>query len=188
MAIMKLGTSDYYSYRFMYKGRMYQKSTRSSDPEEALRIEAAFRSDLLQANTELTTAEIALKRQRLSSIGVRPERAQRFDNAKRKVEGLLKGAKRRALEKGIPFRITVDQLEIPKFCPVLGIRLVYTPSAIAAKEGTSASLDRVDNKKGYVKGNVMVISLRANALKRDSSIDELEKLLKYVYTYSREQY
>ena len=40
------------------------------------------------------------------------------------------------------------------------------------------SLDRIDGAKGYVKGNVRVISHRANMLKNDATIEELELVLK----------
>jgi hypothetical protein len=35
------------------------------------------------------------------------------------------------------------------------------------------SLDRIDSSKGYIKGNVWVISLRANRIKNDSTPQEL---------------
>lgn len=42
----------------------------------------------------------------------------------------------------------------------------------------SASVDRVDNSKGYVTGNVVACSSRVNAAKNDLSIDELRKIVK----------
>lgn len=41
------------------------------------------------------------------------------------------------------------------------------------KQDDSYSLDRIDSSKGYIKGNVWVISLRANRIKNDSTPDEL---------------
>lgn len=43
------------------------------------------------------------------------------------------------------------------------------------------SLDRTDNRKGYVRGNVRVISFRANQIKNDASADELRALAEYVH-------
>jgi hypothetical protein len=40
-------------------------------------------------------------------------------------------------------------------------------------------LDRVDNTKGYVKGNVIVVSRRANVLKKDATLNELRQLADY---------
>lgn len=62
---------------------------------------------------------------------------------------------------------------IPSHCPVLGIPLKY-------KGGdNSPSLDRIDSNKGYVVGNVEVISYRANVLKNSSTQEERELLAEY---------
>ena len=78
--------------------------------------------------------------------------------------------------KGIEFDLTEDDLTIPDKCPVLGIDLVphqgrrgYHPD--------SPSLDRIYPDRGYVRGNIRVVSARANLLKNDASIDELELVL-----------
>lgn len=85
--------------------------------------------------------------------------------------------KSRAKAKGIPFTITVDDITIPSHCPVLGIELVKGTGR-GPKEN-SPSLDRFDPTLGYVPGNVYVISARANKIKSDATIDELEKVLAY---------
>lgn len=83
---------------------------------------------------------------------------------------LIKWAKHRAKKKGIPFDLTVDDIEIPSHCPVLSTELVLGTD----KPGdASPSLDRIDPKKGYVRGNVQVVSYRANRLKADASLMEL---------------
>jgi hypothetical protein len=45
------------------------------------------------------------------------------------------------------------------------------------REPNSPSLDRIDNTKGYVPGNVWVISWRANDLKRNATLEELKLLV-----------
>jgi hypothetical protein len=42
---------------------------------------------------------------------------------------------------------------------------------------TRPSLDRIDNNKGHVKGNVRMISYRANVLKSDATVEELTLVL-----------
>lgn len=96
---------------------------------------------------------------------------------------LLNSAKQRAKLKGLEFNLTIDDVVIPEYCPVLGIKL-----KASVGEGRknldqlehSPSLDRVDNTKGYTKNNVMVISLRANNIKKDATLKELKALVKYV--------
>lgn len=68
---------------------------------------------------------------------------------------------------------------IPEFCPVLGIKL-DTPKMGKKRPDGKPSIDRVDNSKGYVKGNVIVVSWRANRLKCDASIGELEAIVAYM--------
>lgn len=84
--------------------------------------------------------------------------------------------KSRAKRKGVPFNLDVSDIVVPKTCPVLGIKL----NAHHGRQGyfsDSPSLDRIDPKKGYVKGNVRVISNRANLLKSDAKVWELEAVL-----------
>ena len=42
------------------------------------------------------------------------------------------------------------------------------------------SLDRINPKLGYVKGNVQVISWRANNIKRDATAEELRLVADFV--------
>ncbi len=90
---------------------------------------------------------------------------------------MLLGAK----NSGRECTISLDDIVIPEFCPVLGIRLMTK----CMKRGTTSldaapSLDRRDNSRGYVPGNVFVISQRANRLKSDASPEELRRLWMYV--------
>ncbi len=95
---------------------------------------------------------------------------------------LLHRAKSRASAKGLPFDLTVSALHWPSHCPVLGIELAYVRGAGKRRGGRpdSPSLDRLDPARGYTVDNVRVISWRANKIKADSSLAELEKLVAYV--------
>jgi hypothetical protein len=85
-------------------------------------------------------------------------------------------ARTRARKYGVEFSITEEDIVIPEFCPILETRLTkgngYLPNAM--------SLDRVDNDKGYISGNVRVISRKANLMKSSLTINILEKLIKYI--------
>lgn len=95
---------------------------------------------------------------------------------------LLGLARSRALKKGLPFDLTEEDVLIPNFCPVLGIPLVRG-SGLGGHRPGSPSLDRIRPELGYVKGNVIVISHRANSLKRDATIDELQSLAAFYSRY-----
>lgn len=86
---------------------------------------------------------------------------------------LYNRAKTRATKLGREFTITVDDIVIPDVCPVFNVPMVrgtkYAPS-----------LDRMDSTKGYVPGNVKVISLRANVIKNDATAYELQQVTDYV--------
>jgi hypothetical protein len=90
---------------------------------------------------------------------------------------MVRNARYRARQNNIPFNIEPSDLVIPKICPVLKIKIEI--GANWENRWNSPSIDRIDNSKGYVKGNVEVISFRANALKRDATPSELKLLALY---------
>ena len=84
---------------------------------------------------------------------------------------LLNHARMRARARGLEFNIELADVVIPTHCPVLGIPLALGDGGVTPG---SPSLDRIDNSRGYVKGNVRVISHRANSLKTDATFAELK--------------
>lgn len=90
---------------------------------------------------------------------------------------LLRHARKRAKEKNIPFDITAEDIIIPETCPVLGIQL-QIGEKIACNN--SPTLDRIKPELGYVKGNIQVLSFRANTLKSNATIEELQKVLEHL--------
>jgi hypothetical protein len=87
---------------------------------------------------------------------------------------LLKAARYRAKKAGIEFSIIVEDITIPDLCPILGIPL---EKGNGRPTDNSPNIDRIDCTKGYIKGNVWVISHRANRIKNDASLEELEKIV-----------
>ncbi len=90
---------------------------------------------------------------------------------------LLTWAKQRAKSKGLECSISSVDIVIPEKCPVLGIPLA--PSLGMASDA-SPSLDRIDPSKGYIPGNVTVISRRANTIKSDVTREELQLLISWL--------
>lgn len=69
----------------------------------------------------------------------------------------------------------------PTHCPVLGIPLDYgRQSRAGPKNQNKATIDRVDNAKGYTLDNVQFISWRANKLKSNATLAELEAIVAYM--------
>jgi hypothetical protein len=85
-------------------------------------------------------------------------------------------AKRRARLANVAFRLEPSDIVIPETCPVLGIKLERNKFKSSA---ASPSLDRIIPERGYIKGNVQVISHKANTIKNNSIVEELEKVLSY---------
>ena len=85
--------------------------------------------------------------------------------------------KKRAKQKGFDFDLTLDDIpQIPSVCPVLGIPIIINEGNHWPTDN-SPSVDRIDSTKGYIKGNIRIISNRANRIKADATIDELRKVL-----------
>jgi hypothetical protein len=80
-----------------------------------------------------------------------------------------------AKTRGIEFRLDPDTLVYPDVCPILNI-----PISRKLEHNNLPSLDRVNNSVGYVNGNVRVISTRANTLKGEMTIEDVERLLAYM--------
>lgn len=88
--------------------------------------------------------------------------------------------KQSAQKRGIPFEISVeDILEIgrPKYCKYLELELDYETNKLLPN---SPSVNRIDPSIGYVKGNIEIISNRANSMLLDATKDELKTFLKNV--------
>lgn len=85
-------------------------------------------------------------------------------------KSLLENAQSRAASQNLPLNITIDDIEVPEVCPILGVRLTKAKGKAGPN---SPSLDRIVPDKGYVIGNVQVISYKANAMKNNASIQEL---------------
>lgn len=89
-------------------------------------------------------------------------------------------ARYRAKRDGLKFNITMQDIVLPQRCPVFQTRLRFG----ARLHKCIPSLDRIDSRKGYVRGNVQIISLRANTLKLDATLDELVTLGSFARTLS----
>ena len=92
-------------------------------------------------------------------------------------------AKKRAREKSFPFDIEPKDIIIPERCPIFGVPLASNKGG--SMTANSPSLDRLVPSLGYVRGNIDVISRRANTIKNDSTLEELKLIVDYVERRSK---
>lgn len=88
-------------------------------------------------------------------------------------------ARNRAKKNGTEFTIKETDIIIPEYCPVLQIKLVSVRQTRQNRDFVP-SVDRLDNTKGYIPGNIEVISFKANRYKTDMSFEDIERLYEYV--------
>ena len=85
---------------------------------------------------------------------------------------MLREAKRRSKKRNIYFNITLDDITMESRCPILG-----TLFKVGRENWqNSPSLDRIDNRRGYEKGNVIVVSLMANSIKNQATPEQIKKV------------
>ena len=101
---------------------------------------------------------------------------------------MLTAAKHRAKRKGVPFSLTTGDIVIPKTCPALGIPLAHRRGGTrGGAADNSPSLDRVVPERGYVPGNVIVISALANRIKNNATLDQLRRVTSFCELIMPEQ-
>lgn len=64
-------------------------------------------------------------------------------------------------------------------CPVFGTPFRFGPVNYADRTAIP-SVDRIDAKRGYVRGNIAVISWRANVIKNDATLEDLQRLVRWL--------
>jgi hypothetical protein len=84
---------------------------------------------------------------------------------------LIYSTRQTAKLKGLEHTITEEDLCLPVNCPYLGFPIDY--SAGTGKTMEKPSVDRIDPTKGYVKGNVEVVSSFANTMKNRATKEQL---------------
>ena len=111
----------------------------------------------------------------------RKYQAKRRENLEYRLQMLINASKQRAVLKNIEHTLTLNQLKsiypIDNKCPVFGTELKFGDAGF---RDNSPSIDKIDPAKGYTLDNVQVISWRANRVKADATVQELEMLLSFM--------
>lgn len=131
--------------------------------------------DIMAYNKEYMK-EYYLKNKHKRNLDVIKEATRRWRNNNPE-KRIYVSAKSRAKRLGIEFNIELSDIVIPEYCPILKTKLERVCNTQA---NSTPALDRIDNNKGYIKGNVAVISHKANRMKSNMTIDEITRLYEYV--------
>lgn len=109
-------------------------------------------------------------------------RQYRLDNPERY---MFRCAANNAQQSGREFTIELEDIKIPKVCPVLGIPIqIGFLDTRQNQNDNSPSLDRLDNSKGYTKDNINVISWKANKLKGSAKLEDLKRVVVWMESKS----
>lgn len=114
------------------------------------------------------------------------EYSRNYQTKKRKqfdyrLQMLLNASRQRSKKKSRENNLTIQDIKdaFPKdgLCPIFGTKLVFGDAGFRED---SPSIDRIDSTKGYTKDNIQIISWKANRIKKNASIEELELILSYM--------
>lgn len=84
-----------------------------------------------------------------------------------------------AKKRNISFSLTlseINELTFPITCPILGIPLRFNKGKA---QDDSISIDRIDSQRGYEIDNIVVISWKANRLKNNGDIKDIESISRF---------
>jgi len=87
-------------------------------------------------------------------------------------QAILQQCQKRAIKRGIPFDLTIEDIVIPLRCPYLDIPLTYIQGLGHVQ--SNVSIDKIIPSMGYVKGNVRIISRMANQMKSNATVKQLQ--------------
>ncbi len=110
-----------------------------------------------------------------------PEKYREKDRARRSrnyINHALTKAKGRAKKMNIEFSLTLGNIPpLPTHCPALGVKL---ETGVIGNCHNAPSLDRINSAAGYTPDNVAWISWRANRIKSDATIADLENIIQWL--------
>lgn len=95
-----------------------------------------------------------------------------YSEPKNRLHAKLVSLKSYCKKNGIPFNLSVEDIDIPEVCPLLGIKLTFVVGE--GRLDSTMSLDRIIPELGYVKGNVRILSDLANRMKNSATPEQLK--------------
>lgn len=162
------------------------KNVKCADCEQILPFECFNKCHIRSNGLQRFCKKCRSKHRKEYDIYLKSNEEMRKDICLRRI---LSGAKGRAKKRNMEFDLNIDWFKknLLEYCPILGTKFTFMERG-EKSYGSSPSLDRIDNSKGYTKDNVIIISYRANAIKRDANINELEKISNFYKNLIQEKY
>ena len=105
---------------------------------------------------------------------------KRLNSRKNFVSLMVSRAKQRSVKYNVPFSITNEDIIVPEKCPLLNVPLIL---GVKGDYQYSPSIDRINPLKGYVVGNIRVISTLANTMKNNATAEQLLTFSKNIEAY-----
>jgi len=157
------------------------KSCRSNTMSEYYERNKEKKSEYYERNKE----KILVRQKNYSNT--EQVRARLKENYREKayvLDGLLKGARRRAKIKELPFDLTMEWLEtmITSYCPITLQLIDWTREQVVNGNAgpNSPSIDKNMPELGYVQSNCAIVSHRGNMIKSNGTIDEHRRVVQYM--------
>lgn len=91
----------------------------------------------------------------------------------------FRGCKDRAKKLNLPFNISIDDIQVPYICPALGVDLFRLGGNTFNQN--VATVDRIIPELGYVKGNIQILSKKANTMKNCATIEQLHSFADWYF-------
>lgn len=154
--------------------RAYQKLLREQNPEHARELQRRSNAK----HRDKRRRETIAWRKKNPGYHARWHAANRLKNP---VLYMWRNCRNRAKTLGIEFDLEINDIIVPDICPVLGIKLEWGRGSKTGFNAPNApSVDRFDPKQGYTKRNILVMSNRANILKRDGTLMEFKAIVRFM--------
>lgn len=174
------GIKRYYTGKPCPKGHMTYRYTAGGGCAEcqAVRMKEKYEGGWRQ---DTTTRKQINARWNVSNKGMAAKQRWRERNPKRAwCVHMLNGIRRRAAAKNVPCTLTVSELVelMPDKCPVFGVEFSFINNGKMTPD--SPSVDRLIPSRGYVKDNVAIVSMKANAIKSAFTSDDVLRVAEWM--------
>ena len=175
-----LGAKRYYTGKPCPKGHVTHRYTAGGGCAQCISIRAKQKYDG-GWRQDTTNRKQINARWNASTKGLAAKHRWRERNPKRAwCVSICAGMRDRAKAKGVLFDVSAAYLEsiTPDTCPVFGTAFSFINNVKMTSD--SPSVDRLRPELGYVGGNIVVVSMRANAIKSAFTSAEVLKVAQWM--------